>query len=84
MDLAYLRELCEHWADDYDWRAARARPERALELALGRHPLHLGAGADGDRAATARLPVLLIHGWPGGLIEFCDLIPLLVGRRATT
>ena len=26
MDLAYLRELCDHWAGDYDWH----RLERAL------------------------------------------------------
>jgi len=23
--LAYLRELCEYWADGYDWRPAEAR-----------------------------------------------------------
>ena len=29
-------------------------------------------------AAPGRLPVLLIHGWPGAPIEFLDLIPALV------
>jgi epoxide hydrolase len=23
--LAYLRELCDYWADGYDWRATEAR-----------------------------------------------------------
>ena len=66
-DFAYLRELCEHWRGDYDWRAARAGAERALELALGRDPRDLGAGAADARgvAAPDRLPVLLLHGWPG-------------------
>ncbi len=26
--LAYIRELCDYWADDYDWRASEARLNR--------------------------------------------------------
>ncbi len=66
-DLEYLAALCAHWASDYDFgRVARElggldnRPPRrsALRPWPGRR----------DRAA-ARLPVLLIHGWPGAAIE---------------
>ncbi len=81
MDLAYLRELCAHWAGAYDWRQI----ERALNGLSnwrwdGIHFIWERAPVD-DRgiAAGPRLPVLLLHGWPGGVIEFSDLIPRLVG-----
>ena len=79
-DFAYLRELCEHWTAAYDWRAT--------ERALNRHPnwrwegIHTiweRASDDAPAAAPARLPVLLVHGWPGAPIEFRDLIPILAG-----
>jgi pimeloyl-ACP methyl ester carboxylesterase len=74
MDFAYLRELCGHWADEYDWSST----ERALNgLANWRtNGLHF----IWERAEEGEgLPVLLIHGWPGAPIEFLELIPKLVG-----
>ena len=75
-DFYYLRELCRHWADEYDWRAGGARTERPLELAMAGDALHLGTGGGRLR----RLPICLIHGWPGAPLEFLELIPLLVAR----
>jgi microsomal epoxide hydrolase len=74
-DLAYLRELCAHWAGAYDPR----RVEQALNALSnwrwdGTHAVWERASSD----APDRLPVLLIHGWPGGPLEFLDLIPALV------
>lgn len=79
-DLAYLRELCSHWAGDYDWRQV----ERALnELSNWRWDgIHFiwerAAQGPGESAAPARPPVMLIHGWPGAPIEFMRVIPALV------
>ena len=79
-DFAYLRELCRHWAAVYDWRAT----ERALNRLPnwrweGIHTIWERAGDEAPAAAPARLPVLLVHGWPGAPIEFRDLIPILAG-----
>ena len=79
-DFAYLRELCRHWAAAYDWRAT----ERALNRLPnwrweGIHTIWERAGGEAPAAAPARLPVLLVHGWPGAPIEFRDLIPILAG-----
>ena len=76
-DFTYLRELCRHWADEYDWRPV----ERALNgLSNWRwHGIHF----IWERAGTAagpRLPICLVHGWPGSPLEFLELIPLLVAR----
>jgi pimeloyl-ACP methyl ester carboxylesterase len=71
MDIPYLRELCDHWAGAYDWRRLESRlndlDNRRWE---GIHFISRRAGEGG-------LPVMLVHGWPGGPIEFLDLIPIL-------
>ncbi len=79
-DFDYLRELCDHWASTYDWRQV----ERALNGLSnwrwdGIHVIWERAALD-RRGVVApdRLPVLLIHGWPGAPIEFLDLIAALV------
>jgi len=79
--LGYLRELLEYWRDSYDWRAQEAQLND-LE--------HFRTRIDGQaihfvhaRSASAdALPLLLIHGWPGSIVEFLDVIPRLADPEA--
>ena len=71
--LGYLRELCRHWADGYDWRATEARlnglGQFRTELdGLGIHFLHVRSPSPGA------LPLVLTHGWPGSVVEFLKVI----------
>ncbi|SDM43981.1 epoxide hydrolase family protein [Allokutzneria albata] len=71
--LAYLRELCQYWADEHDWRAAEARlnsfPQYRTEIdGLGIHFLHVRS------PHPDALPLLLTHGWPGSVLEFLKVI----------
>jgi microsomal epoxide hydrolase len=71
VDIPYLRALCEHWAGPYQWRQLEDRLNRLDNLRWeGLHLIRMHAGGEG-------LPVMLIHGWPGGPIEFLDLIETL-------
>ena len=80
-DVAYLRGLVEHWRTRFDWRAQEARLN-ALD--------HVATDVDGQRihAIHARspepdaLPLLLVHGWPGSVVEFLDVIGPLADPRA--
>jgi len=72
-DLAYLRELVAHWRDHYDWRAAEARlnafPQVVTEVdGQTIHAIHARSPEPGA------LPLLLVHGWPGSVVEFLDVI----------
>lgn len=75
-DLGYMRELVDHWLDRFDWRAAEARlnalPQFKVPLhGIDVHYLHVpGQGPD-------PCPLLLLHGWPGSVLEFLELIPRL-------
>ena len=71
--LDYIRKLCAHWADGYDWRATEARlnalPGYRAELdGFGIHLLHVRSP---HRDA---LPLVMTHGWPGSIVEFLKVI----------
>jgi microsomal epoxide hydrolase len=75
-DVGYLRGLLAHWQSGFDWRAAEARlnafPQYRVPLhGIDVHYLHVpGVGPD-------PMPLLLMHGWPGSVFEFLDIIPRL-------
>ena len=75
-DVAYLKQLVEHWRTKFDWRAQEARlnafPQFRLPLHdIDVHFLHVpGKG-------PAPMPLLLLHGWPGSVFEFLEIIPRL-------
>ena len=86
--LAYTRELCEYWADTYDWRATEARlnahPQFLTEIdGLDIHFLHVRS------PNPDALPLVITHGWPGSVVEFDKVIgpagrpggPRRIGRR---
>ena len=72
----YLRELVGYWRDGFDWRAHEARLNAFPQFKISRadsdlHFLHVpGKGPN-------PIPLLLLHGWPGSVFEFLDLIPRL-------
>jgi epoxide hydrolase len=80
-DVAYLRELCDHWANHYDWRAWERRlnsvPGYLCEVdGVDLHFWHVrGAGPN-------PMPLLLLHGWPGSIVEFLELIGPLTDPAA--
>ena len=68
-DDGYLRELCRHWTEAYDWRAAVADLNRFPQFTarvedFDLHFVHLVGEAGGRR------PLILTHGWPGSHYEF--------------
>ena len=77
----YLRELAAYWRDTYEWRAHEARLN---ELA------HFRTRIDGQSIHfihacsphAEALPLLLTHGWPGSVVEFLDVIPVLTHPEA--
>ncbi|MDD9370267.1 MAG: epoxide hydrolase, partial [Acidimicrobiales bacterium] len=78
--LAYMRDLCDYWADGYDFGLAdrvNAFPQfRTTVDGLGIHFLHV------QSPESDALPLLLTHGWPGSVVEFLDVIGPLTDPRA--
>ena len=78
-DQAALRSLVDRWRDGYDWRATEAELNdwgSFITTAAGQrvHLLHVPSADDGA------IPLVLVHGWPGSIVEFLDVLPLLRER----
>jgi microsomal epoxide hydrolase len=77
----FMRMLVDYWATGYDWRTT--------EAALNAHPQFVTA-IDGIDVHFIKVegrgpnpkPLLLSHGWPGSVLEFMKLIPLLTDPAA--
>ena len=77
--VAYMRELVGRWRDNFDWRAHEARINAMRQFTASVHGIELhfihqpGSG-------TKSMPLLLSHGWPGSIVEFLHILPLLTER----
>jgi pimeloyl-ACP methyl ester carboxylesterase len=75
-DVRWLRRLVDHWTGAYDWPAAQQQLNRWPQFIariddLDIHFIHVrGSG-------TGRVPLLLLHGWPGSFFEFHKLVERL-------
>jgi pimeloyl-ACP methyl ester carboxylesterase len=71
--LRYLQDLCQYWADGYDWSARQdylnSFPQYTTVIdGLEIHFLHVASPHSGA------LPLVLTHGWPGSFVEFLETI----------
>jgi Epoxide hydrolase N terminus len=66
--LRWIQDICQYWANTYDWRAREAQLNRFDQFTseidgLGIHFLHVRS-----KDPTA-LPLIITHGWPGSIVE---------------
>lgn len=79
--LDYVREVCEYWASNYDWRATQARLNELPQFltaidGLDIHFVHVRSRHEGA------LPLVMTHGWPGSIVEFLKVIGPLTDPTA--
>lgn len=75
--LAAIRELCEYWQKEYDWRRCEALLNSYSQFTttidgVEFYLLHIRSKHEDA------LPLLLTHGWPGSILEFRHVIDQLV------
>ena len=72
----YVRDLVAYWKDKFDWRAQEAALNAFPQFKVPLHDIdvhYLHARGQGPNP----YPLLLLHGWPGSVFEFLDIIPRL-------
>jgi microsomal epoxide hydrolase len=72
-DLDYMRDLIRWWRDHFDWRAQRADEWFAIQGAAARTTCI----SFESRKGPDPMPLLLMHGWPGSVFEFIEIVPRL-------
>lgn len=75
-DPDWMRRLIDRWRTGFDWRAAEAAlnamPNHKVRIdGIDLHFLRI------EGKGPAPVPLLLVHGWPGSVFEFLDIIPRL-------
>jgi epoxide hydrolase len=77
----YLKELVRYWRHEYDWRAAEARlnewPQFTTTIDGAR--IHFAHIRSAEPDAT---PLIIIHGWPGSIVEFTRIASPLADPRS--
>ena len=67
--VGYLRELAAYWQDGFDWRAQEAQLNSVPQYTtqIDGQTIHFQHIRSPEPHAT---PLLLLHGWPGSIVEF--------------
>jgi len=86
VQLVTVQDLANYWATEYDWRGCEAKlnalPQFVTEIdGLDVHFIHVRSPHQGA------LPLIVLHGWPGWIIEQLKIIepltnPIEHGRSA--
>lgn len=78
---SYLEELLAHWTNEFDWRAQEARINAfdQFTTVIDNVDTHFIHQRSANPDAT---PLMIVHGWPGSISEFLDIIPPLVDPAA--
>ena len=75
-NLEYMREISSYWAKDFDWRKHEMEINKFSNFTtvvedIEIHFIHeKGSGSNPT-------PLLLMHGWPGSIVEFLHIIEKL-------
>jgi len=75
-NLDYMKEISSYWVNDFDWRKHEAEINKFSNFTtivddIKMHFIHeKGSGSNPT-------PLLLMHGWPGSVIEFLHIIEKL-------
>ena len=77
--LAYLKDLVEYWRTGFEWRAQEAQLNGFRQFSIPIRGIDLHFIHEPGRGSNP-IPLLLSHGWPGSIVEFKRLIPLLTER----
>ena len=71
--LAWIRDMCHYWANDYDWRAREALLNRFDQFVTTIDGLDIHFVHQRSPNPEAR-PLVITHGWPGSIVEFHKII----------
>jgi pimeloyl-ACP methyl ester carboxylesterase len=81
VQLATMQELARYWTTEYDWRKCEARlnalPQFTTEIdGVDIHFIHVKS------AHEDALPLIMMHGWPGSVIELLETVGPLTDPTA--
>jgi len=74
--VSYLKELIDYWLHGFDWRAQEAKLNAFRQFTVPMAGIDLHFILEQGNGPNP-MPLLLSHGWPGSVIEFHKVLPML-------
>ena len=75
-DLNWFKSLLDHWKNHYNWKKSEKELNQFLQYKMNISDVNIHfIKSEGKTKNT--IPLLLLHGWPGSIFEFLDIIPML-------
>ena len=71
--LAWIQDMCNHWADGYDWRGREVQLNRFDQFITSIDGLDIHFIHQRSPHPEAK-PLVITHGWPGSVVEFHKVI----------
>jgi len=77
----YLRDVVEYWRNKYDWRKHETELNQLPNFVtmIEGQRIHFIHARSTDPDA---IPLLMLHGWPGSIVEFLDVVGPLTDPEA--
>ena len=73
---SYLKKLCNYWVKKFNWKRFEKKINKFSNFKTKVNGLNIHFIKE-EGSATYPKPLLLIHGWPGSIIEFLKIIDQL-------
>jgi pimeloyl-ACP methyl ester carboxylesterase len=74
--VAYMQDLVGYWREGFDWRAQEAALNRFRQFKVPLDGIDLHFIHEQGNGPNP-MPLLLSHGWPGSVVEFHKILPML-------
>ena len=72
----YLKELCDYWINEFDWQKHEVEINKFQNFISNVNGIDIHFIKEKGTSPNSK-PLLLMHGWPGSIFEFLDIIPIL-------
>ena len=69
----YLKELCEYWTSDFDWKKHENLINSFKNFKTNVDGIDIHFIQEKGSGKNPK-PLLLMHGWPGSIVEFLEII----------
>jgi microsomal epoxide hydrolase len=74
--VGYMRQLVDYWRDRFDWRAQEEALNRFHHFKVPLDGIDLHFIHEQGKGPNP-MPLVLSHGWPGSVVEFHKILPML-------
>ena len=72
----YLKELCDYWINEFDWQKHEVEINKFQNFVSNVDGINIHFIKEKGTSPNSK-PLLLMHGWPGSVIEFLHIIEKL-------